>query len=74
MSFVERLMQYVYPKILFEKNPASIQRLEPMHFSGRRAALLFIAMLPVSHRANRWGWWDAFMPENPRRRMLQKDF
>lgn len=40
---------------------------EPIHFSGRRAALLFITLLPVSHKADRWAWWDVFMPDKERR-------
>lgn len=53
---------------ILSKQPASIQILEPLNFLGRRTALVFISMLPVSHRVDRWSWWNVFMPDNERRR------
>jgi hypothetical protein len=61
------------PERILEKQPASIRFMAPLHFSGRRAALIFISMLPVSPRANRWAWWDVFLPDNDRRRTLQQE-
>ncbi|ETI21824.1 hypothetical protein G647_05893 [Cladophialophora carrionii CBS 160.54] len=61
------------PERILEKQPANLQFMEPLHFSGRRAALIFISMLPVSPRANRWAWWDVFLPDNDRRRILQEE-
>lgn len=61
---------WVAPENLLEKQPAEVRAMEPLYFSGRSAALVFISMLPVSHRENRWSWWDVFMPESTRRRSL----
>jgi hypothetical protein len=58
---------------LLEKQPASVEVMEPLHFSGRRAALIFISMLPVSRRVDRWAWWDVFMPDNDRRRSFHTE-
>ena len=53
-----------------EKHSATVIRIPPIHFSGRRAALLFITLLPVSGRADidSWAWMDVYMPDNDRRR------
>jgi hypothetical protein len=59
------------PEQILESQPASIHVLEPLHFPGRKAALAFIATLPVTHEVDMWIWWDAFMSENARRRELQ---
>lgn len=56
------------PEELLEKQPASAETASPIYFSGRRAALVFISMLPVSYNTNRWGWWDVFIPDNSRRK------
>ncbi|KAF8848027.1 hypothetical protein BDZ45DRAFT_698726 [Acephala macrosclerotiorum] len=74
MATVDRIVQYMYPKTLLEDQPATVVHLEPIHFSGRLGALLFIAMLPISEKAHKWAWWDVFMPDNDRRRSLQKEF
>ncbi|KAH8748289.1 hypothetical protein F5883DRAFT_583026 [Diaporthe sp. PMI_573] len=58
---------------LLEKQPASVQVMEPLRFSGRRAALVFISMLPVSEKVDRWAWWDVFMPDNDRRRSFHAE-
>jgi hypothetical protein len=73
MSFIKNILQYIYPKTLLEKQPASVEYLEPIHFSGRMGALLFIAMLPVSQKAERWAWLDVYMPDNNRRRTFQRE-
>jgi hypothetical protein len=74
MAAIDRIVQHIYPKTLLEDQPATIVHLEPIHFSGRLGALLFIAMLPVSQKAHKWAWWDVFMPDNDRRRSLQNEF
>jgi len=61
------------PENMLDQQPASIQQLEPLHFSGRRSALVFISMLPFSTNAGRWGWWDVYMPDNDRRRAYQRE-
>ena len=54
--------------------PTSVTLLQPVHFSSRRAALTFIAMLPASPRAqNKWAWTDVFMPDNKRRQQLEAE-
>jgi hypothetical protein len=60
-------------ELLKNQNTTIIQA-EPVHFSGRRAALAFIAMLPVSPQVNRWAWLDVFMPNNERRRAFQTEW
>ncbi|KAE9374934.1 hypothetical protein N431DRAFT_438311 [Stipitochalara longipes BDJ] len=50
-----------------------VRRVAPMVFSGRRAALVFIATLPVSPRASRWDWMDPFIPPNQRRREWERE-
>lgn len=53
-----------------ENHSATVTRIPPIYFSCRRAALLFITLLPVSKRADidRWAWMDVYMPDNDRRR------
>lgn len=61
------------PEEILEKQPASVHITKPMHFSGRRAALVFISMLPVTAKVNRWSWWDVYMPDNDRRKALHAE-
>ncbi|KAF4333893.1 hypothetical protein FBEOM_12287 [Fusarium beomiforme] len=69
MLFAKKgLNLFAGPENLLEKQPASVEITKPLVFSGRRAALVFISMLPVSYKANRWAWWDVFLPNNDRRR------
>ncbi|KAJ4136503.1 hypothetical protein NW768_004117 [Fusarium equiseti] len=61
------------PENLLEKQPATAEMTGPLHFSSRRSALVFISMLPVSNKADRWAWWDVYMPDNDRRRSFQDE-
>lgn len=45
----------------------------PAHFSGRRAALAFIATLPHTSKAGRWDWINGFIPPDARRRQWEKE-
>ncbi|RFU25418.1 hypothetical protein B7463_g10931, partial [Scytalidium lignicola] len=38
------------PEQILENQPAVVQKVKPLRFSGRRAALVFIAALPVSYK------------------------
>jgi hypothetical protein len=64
---------FIGPENLLEKQPAGVEMTGPLHFSSRRAALVFISMLPVSEKANRWAWLDVYMPDNDRRRSFQDE-
>lgn len=73
MQIPERaLLKFGLVTNVLEDQPADVRSLPPIQFSGRLAALAFIANLPVSHRADPWAWSDAFMPNNPRRREWQE--
>ena len=73
MQIPERVLHKLnlVPNVLREQ-PGEIWKLPPIQFSGRRAALAFIATLPVSQKADTWAWLDAFMPSNARRRQWQE--
>lgn len=45
----------------------------PAQFSGRRAALAFIATLPHTSKAGRWDWINGFLPPDARRRQWEKE-
>ncbi len=64
------LLKHYSPDSLYQKHSAELIKIQPIHFFGRRAALLFISMLPVTPRADvdRWAWMDVFMPDSDRRR------
>ena len=60
-----------YPDMLLSALPAKATRLKPITFSGRKAALIFIAhMLRINckYGVGRWDWMDGFMPNNERRK------
>ena len=60
-----------YPDMLLSALPVKVTRLEPITFSGRKAALIFIAtMLGINckYGVGRWDWMDGFMPNNERRK------
>lgn len=59
---------------LLEKQPAKVECLPSLTFKRRRTALLFIASLPFSAKADKWKWLDSYMPNNSRRQMWQKEF
>jgi hypothetical protein len=45
----------------------------PAQFSGRKAALAFIAALPHTTKAGRWDWINGFIPPDARRRQWEKE-
>lgn len=73
LGICKRILHFRNPESILEEQPATIHRVDPLHFSGRTAALAFIAALPVSHKMDRWAYWDVFMPNNERRRKLQTE-
>lgn len=73
LGLKKSLHVFISPENLLEKQPASIQTVGPLRFSGRRQALVFISMLPVTQRVDRWAWWDVFMPDNDRRRRFHAE-
>ena len=59
------------PDMLFSALPAKATRLKPINFSGRKAALIFIATIlgiNCKYGVSRWDWMDRFMPNNERRK------
>ena len=65
-----QLLKRYASELPLEKHSAVVTRVPPIRFSGRRAALLFITLLPVSERidVDRWAWMNVFMPDNDRRK------
>ncbi|KAL8668623.1 MAG: hypothetical protein Q9168_006753 [Polycauliona sp. 1 TL-2023] len=61
------------PESAYESYTASLVKIAPIHFSCRRAALVFISRLPSSSQAHvdRWAWTNVFMPDNARRKLWQ---
>lgn len=61
------------PEAASEHCTATLTKIPPIHFSCRRAALVFISRLPSSGQAHvdRWAWTNVFMPDNPRRKLWQ---
>lgn len=59
---------------LLEKQPAKVECLPSLTFKRRRTALLFIASLPFSAKADKWKWLDSYMPNNSRRQTWQEEF
>ncbi|KAH7130483.1 hypothetical protein B0J11DRAFT_602835 [Dendryphion nanum] len=58
---------------VLDHQPGTASNLPSMVFSGRKAAMAFIAQLPVTAKADKWAWADVFMPNNERRRMWEAD-
>jgi hypothetical protein len=58
---------------VLDAQPGTVHNLSSMVFSGRKAALAFVAHLPVTRKADKWAWLDVFMPDNMRRRKWQKE-
>ena len=58
---------------VLDHQPGTVSNLPSMVFSGRKAALVFIAHLPVTLKANKWAWVDVFMPNNERRRKWEAE-
>ncbi|KAI4088155.1 MAG: hypothetical protein LQ339_008766 [Xanthoria mediterranea] len=61
------------PEAASEHCTATLTKVPPIHFSCRRAALVFISRLPSSSQAHvdKWAWTNVFMPDNPRRKLWQ---
>ena len=62
---------FKYPDMLLSALPAKATRLKPISFSGRKAALVFIATIlgiNCKYGVSRWDWMDGFMPNNERRK------
>lgn len=58
---------------VFDHQPGTASNLPSMVFSGRKAALAFIAHLPVSAKVDKWAWVDVFMPNNERRKIWEAE-
>ncbi|KAL8993066.1 MAG: hypothetical protein Q9169_006621 [Polycauliona sp. 2 TL-2023] len=67
------LLNAYQPESAYEGYAVSLTKVQPIHFSCRRAALVFISRLPSSSQAHvdKWAWTNVFMPDNPRRKMWQ---
>jgi hypothetical protein len=68
-----RLMASRCPDALLRHQPTSADRLGHMVFSNRRAALAFIATLPVSRKAGQWDWMSGFVPADERRKRWEAE-
>ena len=71
MSASTYYVSFKYPDMLISALSAKATRLKPINFTGRKAALIFIAtMLEINCRCRvgRWDWMDGFMPNNERRK------
>ena len=69
-----RVLMKRCPDVLLDGQSAVAERLPPMTFSGRRAALAFIGSLPMTEsKVGQWDWLDGFMPPNERRKQWEAD-
>ena len=70
MLLPPRLLGHYAPDLPHKKHSATVTRIPPICFSCRKAALLFVTLLPVSKRSDidRWAWMDVYLPDNDRRR------
>ncbi|KAL9043045.1 MAG: hypothetical protein Q9214_003612 [Letrouitia sp. 1 TL-2023] len=73
MMIPPRIISAYYSQASYEHHTAVLNKVPPICFSGRRAALVFISRLPTSRQAyvEPWAWTDVFMPDNERRRIWQ---
>ena len=67
------MIQRKYPNAILAPQPATVHSTGTLHFTSRRSALAFIAMLPVTSKVPKWDWVDVFMPNNKRRQEWQDD-
>lgn len=75
LSLLKRVLHAIVgPENILSEQPGAIETSPPLVFSSRRAALVFISLLPVSEKVDRWAWWDVFMPDNARRREYLSTF
>ncbi|KAI1459089.1 hypothetical protein F4805DRAFT_100730 [Annulohypoxylon moriforme] len=63
-----------YKTELLGVESGSLTVVPPLMFKRRRTAILFIASLPVTRRADTWSWLDPYMPSNPRRAQWLAEF
>ncbi|KAL9126859.1 MAG: hypothetical protein Q9217_004167 [Psora testacea] len=71
MSTSTYFVSFKYPDMLLSALPAKATRLKPINFSGRKAALIFIATMlgtNCKYGVGRWDWMDGFIPHNERRK------
>ncbi|KAL3427456.1 hypothetical protein PVAG01_00965 [Phlyctema vagabunda] len=74
MSLPPKILRDHYPDVLHSRLNAQFLAVPPIQFSGRKSALAFIAMLPVTSKdEQRWAWLDVFMPSNQRRKIFESD-
>lgn len=73
MLIPPRILSIYRSESTYESYMATLDKLQPIHFSSRRAALVFISLLPASKQAyvEEWDWMNVFMPDNERRRKLK---
>lgn len=69
-----RLLLRRCPDALLKGLPASAERLAPLIFSSRRAALAFVATLPMTEpKAGKWEWLNGFLPPDERRKVWEAE-
>ncbi|KAL9121960.1 MAG: hypothetical protein Q9187_001485 [Circinaria calcarea] len=71
MLIPPRILNTYCSELTYESHTATLIKVPPIHFSCRRAALIFITLLPVSKQAHveDWAWMNVFIPDNERRRI-----
>ena len=67
------LMKRKYPSLFLDAQPGVVTPAITVRFSERRAALAFIAMLPVTPNAGKWDFMDGFILRNARREKWQEE-
>ncbi|RDW68665.1 hypothetical protein BP5796_09322 [Coleophoma crateriformis] len=61
------------PDALLRHQPTTADQLSHIGISSRRAALAFIATLPVSQKSGRWEWMNGFVPADERRKHWENE-
>ena len=71
MLIPPRILNTYCSESTYENHTATLAKVQPIHFSCRRAALVFISLLPASKQAyvEDWAWMNVFIPDNERRRI-----
>lgn len=70
---LSRLMALRCPDALLRHQPTTADQLGHIVFSSRRAALAFIATLPVSQKSGQWDWMSGFVPADERRKRWEAE-
>jgi hypothetical protein len=73
LLILSRLMASRCPDALLRHQPTTADRLGHIVFSSRRAALAFIATLPVSQKSGQWDWMSGFVPADERRKRWEAE-